>query len=55
MFLYTVKSITKLAKLTTNHTAHRKHKDSIRNTGHEIAGIKAIEKVTSLYLKEYSI
>ena len=52
MFLYTVKNITKLAKLTTNHRSHR---DSMRNTGHKITGIRAIEKVTSLYLKEHSI
>jgi len=51
MFLYTVKNITKLAKLTTNHRSHRKHRDSMRNTGHKITGIRAIEKVTSLYLK----
>lgn len=30
MFLYTVKNITKLAKMTTNHRSHRKHRDSIR-------------------------
>ena len=51
MFLFTVKNITKLAKLTTNHRIHRKHMDSMRNTGHKITGIRAIEKVTSLYLK----
>ena len=55
MFLFTVKNITKLAKLTTNHRSHRKHRDSMRNTCHKITGIRAIEKVTSLYLKEHSI
>ena len=55
MFLFTVKNITKLAKLTTNYRSHRKHRDSMRNTGHKITGIRAIEKVTSLYLKEHSI
>lgn len=55
MFLYTVKNITKLAKLTTNHRSHRKHRDSMRNTGHQITGIRAIEKVTSLYLKARNI
>lgn len=55
MFLYTVKNITKLAKLTTNHRSHRKHRDSMRNTGHKITGIRAIKKVTGLYLKEHSI
>lgn len=38
MFLYTVKNITKLAKLTTNHRSHRKYRDSIWNTGHKIIG-----------------
>lgn len=52
MFLYTVKNITKLAKLTTNHTSHKKHRHSIKNTGHKITETRAIEKVTSLYLKE---
>ena len=55
MFLFTVKNITKLAKLTTNQRIHRKHMDSMRNTGHKITGIRAIKKVTSLYLKEHSI
>ena len=55
MFLFTVNNITKLAKLTTNHRIHRKHMDSMRNTGHKITGIRAIKKVTSLYLKEHSI
>ena len=55
MFLYTVKNITKLAKMTTNHRSHRKHMDSMRNTGHKITGISSIKKVTSLYLKEHSI
>lgn len=39
MFLFTVKNITKLAKLTTNHRSHRKHRDSMRNTGHKITGV----------------
>lgn len=52
MFLYTVKNITKLAKPTTNHRSHRKHRHSIKNTGHKITETRAIEKVTSLYLKE---
>ena len=55
MFLYTVKNITKLAKPTTNHRSHRKHRHSIKNTGYKITENRAIEKVTSLYLKERSI